>query len=1074
VAETSESGLTRAIEGFLDQEAGAGRLEGIEGLPRVGGAGELGPGALLGEFELIRRLGGGGMGVVFVARQRSLGGRDVAVKVLRGVLRSPRNVVRFRREIEAIARLDHPSIVPVISSGLERDTPYFAMKIVEGMALHEVIRVALERHGAPPAGTAEIRAAILRRVADEHGDEPGSTDSSSTGEDRWNLPYVRWVARVGLDLASALQHAHEHGVVHRDVKPANVMVTPGGRAVLLDFGLALHESDEALTETGQFLGTLGYVSPEQAHGEEVDARSDLWSLGAILYELLTFRRPFEGASRGELLARIDRDDPPRLPSAVPRELRILVERALQRDPARRVASAGQLAADLAAFLAGRPIRTRPRSRVHRVRLALRRHPWVTSVAAVVLLLLGTLRARDAVLASGAVTAGVELTRAYGLARTTWEVQRARLIELLSDERPRPSARSLEISAARRATEAARRAAWERFDHAESALRQAFVHVRGHASARDSLATLYAQGVAQALGEHDDLRGGEHLASLEARLVAVDHGDAHTRWVDPAGSVTLSTRPATARVRIRPALVEEGFESPIVHEGTTPLTDLRLPEGSYTASLEAPGRAPVTLPFVVRRAACYDDPRARPPRALTVDLPAEGEVPEGFVHVPAGWTPVADDPVRWAFVEDFQVQVDEVSQGQLVEWMNALGVAPAEESLVPHSPFDPDQRLVAWSAEGWRVPEEGAVLPARGLTPSAMQRYAIRLHEVLAPGCEDGWFTRLPTRAQWIRAARGADCRRYPWGDEFSWILCAGYPSTGPGIHEPNPVPVTAFPDDRSPLGVHALAGSMRELTASYHEGTVDQKAVCGGSYRSIAPDEMAITRVGGTLNVAQWDLGFRVVRQRIPVALRPLEGPPRPFVDVFADRADGDLGPWFASAGEPLFETLVLDEEQDAKVTGGRLVVRTREGNHASRAVRVTRGLQVGERSFAITLAARASFSQVLPGRGLGLGLQAALTTGAPRLQVTLDTGGRLLFSEPPGTPPVPGVPPEAPFVLELTRRGARHEVRVWRPDDLRPAAPQLVRELARPFEPRYLYLRADSLVGALLEVDHVRLDWLD
>ncbi len=306
-----------------------------------------------GPYRILRRLGEGGAGTVYLAEEPRLG-RRVALKVLHalGAL-SPERQARFEREARVLARLDHPGLVRVLAAGAVDGTPYLALARVEGETLEERIRAA--------------RAAGLL---------PGGDGA-------------REAARIVERTAEALATAHAAGVVHRDVKPANVMVTPRGDPVVLDFGLALAPDEAPLTRSWELHGTLSAMAPEQLERGAIDARTDVWALGAVLFELLTLERPLDAPTlEGRLEAVRTRDpaDVRRRNPAVPRDVAVVVAKALERTPARRYADAGAFAADLAAAREGRPIAARPVGAVERAWRRARRRPAAFLLAAVLALL----------------------------------------------------------------------------------------------------------------------------------------------------------------------------------------------------------------------------------------------------------------------------------------------------------------------------------------------------------------------------------------------------------------------------------------------------------------------------------------------------------------------------------------------------------------------------------------------------------------------------------------------------------------------------------------------------------------
>lgn len=331
--------------------------------PGVSGASGAASPLHIDDFEIIRELGRGGMGVVHLARDRTLG-RLVAVKVLAPhLVDSEQAKERLRREARAIASLSHPGIVPIYRFASAGGRDYIAMEYVPGQTLHDRLRAA---HANADTGTPT-------------GDLPAVLRDPEA---------VRDVARIIAEVADALDHAHRHSVFHRDIKPSNVIIDANGQPHLTDFGIAMVEGGLALTTTGDMAGTLPYMSPEQTEegAAPIDGRSDLFSLGVVLYELLALRRPFDAPSQPKLMEAIQRHEPPELRSVnrtVPQDLSTICHKALEKRPQNRYQSAAHMAADLRAFLAGDPILARPPSAVRRMRRWVRRHPSGVAAAIVV-------------------------------------------------------------------------------------------------------------------------------------------------------------------------------------------------------------------------------------------------------------------------------------------------------------------------------------------------------------------------------------------------------------------------------------------------------------------------------------------------------------------------------------------------------------------------------------------------------------------------------------------------------------------------------------------------------------------
>ena len=396
----------------------------------------------LGDYRIIREIGRGGMGVVYEAQQISLG-RRVALKVLPfAAVLDQRQLQRFRTESQAAALLHHQNIVPIYSVGNERGVHYYAMQFIDGFSLAEVVEQLQHTEGVR---TKPLKSDATRSFADSVNSKSAAELANDLTSGRWvpaakesdkldktvppqttpgsvksderkkssqtkvaanvtplasissegsikSRQYFRTIANLGIEAAEALEHAHGLGVIHRDIKPSNLLLDPRGKVWVTDFGLARVGTDGGMTVSGDLLGTFRYMSPEQAMAKRivVDHRTDIYSLGVTLYELLTLHPAIRGNDREELLRQIAFDEPippNRLNKAIPTELCTIVWKAMAKNPDERYMSSQELADDLRRFLEDKPILAKPPTLLQRSRKWARRHIVLVSTTATTALLL---------------------------------------------------------------------------------------------------------------------------------------------------------------------------------------------------------------------------------------------------------------------------------------------------------------------------------------------------------------------------------------------------------------------------------------------------------------------------------------------------------------------------------------------------------------------------------------------------------------------------------------------------------------------------------------------------------------
>jgi WD40 repeat protein/serine/threonine protein kinase len=404
--------------------------ESLDAGPAARGLAKTTPLQQLGDFRIIRQVGRGGMGIVYEAEQVSLG-RHVALKVLpEKMLLDANRRRRFEREARAAAKLHHTNIVPVFGVGEEGGLPYYVMQFIQGQGLDQVLeelkrlrnvgqvsnlpgepgqvgnlpnspaaadvaRSLLTGAFPPIEPTVDMPPEALEELPPEDRPETvGSVSSSSVAlpgqsgdpanPSAKKATYWQSVARIGAQVADALEYAHRQSIVHRDIKPSNLLLDTRGTVWVADFGLAKADDSEDLTHTGDVVGTLRYMPPE-AFEDKADQRGDLYALGLTLYELLALRPAFGEKERAKLIKQVTTEEPERLDRvnpAVPRDLVTIVHKAADRDPARRYPTAGDLAADLQRFLADEPIRARRQTPLERYVGWARHNPGIAMLGGV--------------------------------------------------------------------------------------------------------------------------------------------------------------------------------------------------------------------------------------------------------------------------------------------------------------------------------------------------------------------------------------------------------------------------------------------------------------------------------------------------------------------------------------------------------------------------------------------------------------------------------------------------------------------------------------------------------------------
>ncbi len=799
------------------------------------------------------------MGEVWEATQESLE-RRVAVKILPDEFAKDKpSVARFHREAHAAAQLQHRHIVSVYGSGVEDGTFFYAMELVRGP--------------------------LLRELIDER-----RLDARKLG---------KW----GIQVAEALAYAHGEGVVHRDVKPSNIIIREGTEdAALADFGLARGADSSAITREGVILGTPLYMAPEQALGEPVDARADVWSLGVTLYEALAGRPPFEGNDLRSLLLQISGADPPPIPGA-PWELVAIIFKALAKEKEERYQSAQELKDDLIRFMRGEVIHAAPTPLALLVEKSWRRHRPVfiaalAALAALVLLPLWSAHSARVTAESARVTAESKLREAMALEAAAREERRAREVEeaeRAKARRGREEAAARELAAAE-ALVGAPLEEWRRGGggHAEkkaitTAARPPGDPERLAAASRSvdeerelvcALEEKLAQGSTEALARLDAARAfaaSDGRAAARAREIARELLRALRRWAGRSGEAQLEqvfarderrfdgdarvtttsllsvrTAPPGARARLVRVREEAGrrVEGPAVPLGVTPLDDRDQP-GLAIVELDLEGYVPCRVPVKLEERT-----------SVAVRLVPRDQVPASFVHVPAGELDPLHDPLavraarrnRPVWVDDFFIAKDEATLGEYLEFVNAqapgdrLGRLPARELI--H--LGPDGRYIPTDP---RPGEDALRYPAAGVSFENAEEFARWRAQ------RDAIPLRLPTAEEWEKAAGGAFAPGFPWGE-----TATGKEANAGCDPEPGRLPVRpvgSFPLDRSLHGCEDMAGNVAEWTSSVFAPGIH--VVKGGSFARTSEEVRLASREpvdAAQFQAASGRYGFRLAFHR--------------------------------------------------------------------------------------------------------------------------------------------------------------------------------------------------------------------
>ncbi len=780
------------------------------------------------ELSNKEQLGIGGTGVVCVAEDDILG-RTIAIKTLLPELSfSQDQIERLALEAQAAAQLEHPNIVPIHALGVSPTLGfYFTMKLLRGDSLRRVITELAQRN---PAYTKEYTHSKL--------------------------------IAIFIKICQGIAYAHSKDIMHRDLKPENIRVGSYGEVTIIDWGLVRkvnaptptrhyastvkpatsQKSSESFlgqiklattnqTMDGQLAGTPRYMSPEQAGGQisELDVRTDIYSLGVILYELLTYVNPFADVTAEDDIinavtsSEFNRPRHTYIGRSTPPDLEAICLKAMARRKEDRYQTVADLIHDIYAHQEGRPVTAYTASPWIRLKKLCQRNPLRTTM-----------------LFSAVLSIAILMTTIYyieqqrfksALAEVTTKVNNAVNLQTVLEQRLKKDKSEdvwrfdATVARATDANEDLQNEIDNLFDSANLLLSSISTLSQWRPEVRFWRERIMRERILFALRHHRlaeverwlrQMRNtfGTNLENCSPAMLNIIRGVEIARRGDCI--VTMTTTPVAATLDLRPFRCNpdtdriEPLDSMPLESNTPPIPPQVIPKGNYLLTATLPGLPPVIYPFFLEHGETRD---------IVITIPKA--IPENTVYVPDGIAKIGGsvsslNPKRKEYIQGFFIGKYEVTFGEYLEFWNALTDPQEKNDYMSRIQFNADNYIAvnAWSPEGKLNPGFSSDRPVIGISLQAAMAFCDWKARMLNRPC------RLPTATEWEKAARGADGRDYPWGNTFRPAYAYTFENTAIREAYGAWAPPGIVPFDKSPYGAFDMAGNVREWTGSlFQDGT---------------------------------------------------------------------------------------------------------------------------------------------------------------------------------------------------------------------------------------------------------------